>query len=211
MREPKSDEDLMLLITEKSDKQAFDLLYHRYSKSLHYFFYRMLGADSDLADDFLQELFIKVIEKGYLFNKERKFKTWLYFIAGNMCKNEYRRKDNAMKSHEEYTIMSQGQALNIHHGHIDSRSFSRELNECIDNLESIHKEVIVLRYQQELSVKEIAEIIECSEGTIKSRIHYALQKLEKELAHYREGLTIEVPQWSKSSINNNLGYDGEFE
>ena len=87
-----SDEALMSRIA-KGNTAAFELLYDRYSNRMHAFFRRMLGNDSELANDFLQELFMKIIEKPKAFDVERRFSTWIYTVASNMCKNEYRRRE----------------------------------------------------------------------------------------------------------------------
>ena len=80
----------MRLLSE-GKQRAFDELYERYAKKVHYFFWKMLGNDAEKADDFVQDLFLKLIEKPHLFQEEKKFSTWLYAVAGNMCKNEYRK------------------------------------------------------------------------------------------------------------------------
>jgi RNA polymerase sigma-70 factor (ECF subfamily) len=82
-----SDEQLIPLVVTGDDK-AFNELYLRYNQRLLYYFYRMLGNSNDKAQDFLQDIFIKVIDKAHLFDNSRKFSTWIFSIAYNMCKNE---------------------------------------------------------------------------------------------------------------------------
>src|SRR4051794_3865958 len=109
-RSQKTDEELMRLV-QRGEERALTELYHRYSKKLVRYFHRMLWRDDDKAQDFLHDLFIKIIEKPDQFNPERKFSTWIYSAAFNMCKNEYRRqsvrqdarydlKDNDEKNHD---------------------------------------------------------------------------------------------------------------
>ncbi len=73
------------------DTAAFDELYQRYSQRLLYYFYRMLGGDEDRAQDFLQDLFLKIIEKPNQFVSKQRFSNWIFTVTHNMCKNEYRR------------------------------------------------------------------------------------------------------------------------
>ena len=74
------------------DQAAFSELYLRYKSRMYYYFYRMLGNSTDTANDFLQELFMKLIEKPESYNPTYSFSTWFYSVANNMCKNEYRKR-----------------------------------------------------------------------------------------------------------------------
>ena len=90
-----TDQDLVKFIS-KGNEAAFDELYKRYAEQLYRFFYKMLYQDEELAADFCQTLFMKVFDKANSFNPTLKFSTWLYSIASNMCKNEYRRHSRSM-------------------------------------------------------------------------------------------------------------------
>ena len=85
-----SDEQLMARII-KNDAHAFNEIYNRYSHRLLIFFLRALGGHDEKAQDFLQDVFLKIIEKPYMFSVDKKFSTWIFTIANNLCKNEYRR------------------------------------------------------------------------------------------------------------------------
>lgn len=76
-------------------------MYDRYSPRMYRFFFRMLWRDAGKAEDFTQEIFLKIIEKPQLFDPERNFKTWIYTLASNLCKNEYRRPPPPEMSWEE--------------------------------------------------------------------------------------------------------------
>ena len=78
---------------QSGEPRAFEVLYDRYSERLLNYFYRMLGNHRENAHDMLQDLFLKIINKPHLFNPEKRFLTWIYTVAANMCKNEYRRRD----------------------------------------------------------------------------------------------------------------------
>ncbi|MEZ4851233.1 MAG: RNA polymerase sigma factor [Bacteroidia bacterium] len=171
-----SDEELMRLIAE-NDERAFDEIYRRYSDRMLRYFWRMLNQDEEKSQDFLQDLMMKVVEKAHLFNAERRFSTWVYSVASNMCKNEYRSQAvrRVMTRLDDHTEIN---ALELpDEGQIDRKSFEKQLEVELDNLSDNHREVFVLRYQEDLSIKEIGEVMACSEGTVKSRIFYALRKL----------------------------------
>ncbi|MEO0897450.1 MAG: RNA polymerase sigma factor [Bacteroidota bacterium] len=175
-----SDEELMDLVVA-SDEKAFDALYQRYSERMLHYFYRMLNRDEEKAQDFLQDLFIKVLQKNHLYQKGRKFSTWLYSIASNMVKNEYRSLEvrKVMVHMDDLSTLSVGELMDI--GQIDRKRFRRVLEDEVEQLSQKHREVFLLRFRDELSIKEISEITQCTEGTVKSRIFYALKKLAKNM------------------------------
>ena len=166
-----------LLIKGRAD--AFDELYTRYAARLYNYFYRMLYQDRIKAEDFTQDIFLKLIEKPRLFDCNRKFSTWIYTIAANMCKNEYRK--NQVRSimqplRDEDPVDHFSPDLDL-----DSEVFKEALLMAVNELEDHHKECFILRYDQELPIREISEILGCPEGTVKSRIFYSLKKLKKSL------------------------------
>ena len=160
---------------------AFDELYRRYGDRLHYYFYRMLGKDQEVANDFTQDLFMRIIEKARYFDPQQRFSSWLYAIASNMCKNEYRRREYRSKldiTEPEAVFQREGFYLA---SDADRELFSQQLQKALDYLDFKHRQCFVLRFQEELSIREISEIMSCPEGTIKSRIHYTLKKLAEQL------------------------------
>jgi RNA polymerase sigma-70 factor (ECF subfamily) len=179
----KSDEELMSLLT-KGGQSAFDELYSRYSKPLLNFFYRMLNNDREKAEDMLHDLFLKIIEKPERFDQTRTFSTWFYTLAGNMVKNEYRSRE----VQNEYEIQSRNQyveTIEDQTGNIDKQLFNKRLQAEIDNLDPNAKTLFNLRFVEEMSVKQIAEIMESPEGTVKSRLFYITRQLAKKLTKYK--------------------------
>src|SRR5262245_31137130 len=87
----RSDEDLMRLV-QQGASDAFAEIYWRYSTPMVRYFYRMLWKDQHKAQDFLHDLFLKIVERPEHFDVNKKFSTWLYSVAHNMCKNEYRKQ-----------------------------------------------------------------------------------------------------------------------
>ncbi|HHT23780.1 MAG TPA: sigma-70 family RNA polymerase sigma factor [Bacteroidales bacterium] len=177
-----SDEELMSLLIER-EKQAFDELYIRYSKQMLNYFYRMLYFDKERAEDMLHDLFLKIIEKPYLFNTEKKFSTWIYTVAGNMLKNEFR--DVQIHGNHEKAYGNEQETRIENEQKVDSKLFLASLNKELDKFDSELKQIFVLRYFDEMSIKEIAEIANCPEGTVKSRLFYMNKKLSVSLAAFR--------------------------
>jgi RNA polymerase sigma-70 factor (ECF subfamily) len=183
----KKDEELMVLIQSKNS-DAMEELYKRYSKRMLGFFYQMLNKDENKAQDFLHDLFLKCIEKAWLFNPEKIFRTWFFTIASNMCKNEYRLVVAKNAFSQIYIPDVADEEFNIFFSAIDENIIRNHIERSIQMLEPKHKEVFLLRFQEELSVKEISEILEIPEGTVKSRIFNSLKKLQNRLVEFNPKL-----------------------
>ncbi|MDX1912821.1 MAG: sigma-70 family RNA polymerase sigma factor, partial [Saprospiraceae bacterium] len=159
------------------NERAFAVLYDRYGPRMYRYFYRMLWRDKEKAADFTQELFLKIIEKPHLFDPERNFRTWLYSLAINLCKNEYRRPQMPEFPRETPDLWDDSLPE-----WIDQAVFDSCLRKGIDNLNEAQRQCFVLRFQEELSVAEIAQIVACPEGTVKSRLHHAVRQLREIMA-----------------------------
>jgi RNA polymerase sigma-70 factor (ECF subfamily) len=169
-----SDEQLIEIYRSNRDGQgqiALGSLYNRYAKQLLNFFYFTLHNDHDKAQDFVHDLFVKIIEKQGTFDNTQIFKPWIYRIASNMCKNEFR-DDKVIQKYNDY-VLSAAEPMVF----IDETD--KTLRRCISDLSNEQRSLIVLRFKMKLTLREIAEIYECPEGTIKSRLFYAVKELSK--------------------------------
>jgi RNA polymerase sigma-70 factor, ECF subfamily len=181
-----TDEKLIKKIVS-GDHSAFTEIYKRYSERLLYYFYRMLGNSNDKAQDFLQDIFIKLIDKAIMFDESRKFSTWFFSIAHNMCKNEYRRCGTQLHTCIEPlsdTIPDTFPELTCEDSDIDPEMFSKDLFSELDSFDEIHKSVFLLHYREGFSLKDIALALEISEGTVKSRLFYTRRRLSEKLSKY---------------------------
>lgn len=169
---------------QKGREEAFNVLYERYGTKLYTYFWRALAQEKEVAEDFTQQLFLKLIEQRASYDARRTFSTWLYTIASNMVKNEYRRRSRLTKNvsryfqedtHFEIPSLSQ----------LDTEYHQAQLNKAMNQLAEKHRQVFLLRYQEEMSVKAISEVVGCPEGTVKSRLFYAVKYLAKELENIR--------------------------
>jgi len=180
-------DERLLEALPKGEVPAFDELYRRYSKRLLHYFQRMLGGDRAKAQDFLQEIFLKIIEKPHLFQAHQRFSTWLYAIAHNMCKNEYRRLRVRSRATREGGMNGVPPAA-THDALPETLVMQEELLaqvwQALAECEEVQRSTFLLRFQQELSIKEISAILSCSEGTTKSRLFYTLKKLAKSLQEF---------------------------
>lgn len=148
-----------------------------------YFFYLKLNHNSDLANDFLQDLFLKIIENPLSFDCSKKFSTWIYTLALNMCKNEYKKntiRGAKILDFDFNTILDDSISSTILDNN-DRDFFNKQLASELNRLDELHSTTFILRFKQHLSIKEISEIMECSEGTVKSRLFYTIKKLSSSL------------------------------
>lgn len=161
------------------DSAAFNALYQRYSKRLLHFAYRMLNHDQVVAEDVLHDVFLVIAEKPHLFHVEKTFKPWIFAVTANTCKKQFRLPDfleaeehhfNADESHDLVLDM------------LDKPRFKIALKQELQKLKYEHRCTFILRYQEQLSVREIAQIMDCNQGTVKSRIHYTIKRLAEQLA-----------------------------
>ncbi|MFN3918250.1 MAG: RNA polymerase sigma factor [Flavobacteriales bacterium] len=182
------DEELMRKVAS-GNTHAFSELYDRYSNPLINYFYKMLWKERETAEDFMQELFTKIIDRPELFDTSRCFKTWIYSVANNMCKNEYRKREvrsNTVNGLDE-TYRVREHSVN-QAKFTDETMFKTKLGQELDKLEEVQKQTFILRFKHELSIREIAEIMECSEGTVKSRVFYTIKRLAANLEEFRPGV-----------------------
>ncbi|HLP53531.1 MAG TPA: sigma-70 family RNA polymerase sigma factor [Fluviicola sp.] len=173
-----TDEELMKEVIRNHSSLAITELHRRYSRKLLGYFIKMLQRDEDTANDFVQELFLRILEKKHLYDPEKRFYTWLFTIASNMCKTAYRRSPIVALSHDAHEL----QRHTVHGDDLAEKNrFKALLKESLDQLEHHHKTVFVLRYMEQFSLNEIADITETSLGTVKSRLFYATKKMTEHL------------------------------
>lgn len=148
----------------------------------------MFGGDSEKAQDFLQDLFLKIIEKTDQFLARHKFSSWIFTVAYNMCKNEYRRMDVRKIHKDEIDLDSVSTEVeNSYHPieqHVDQNIFENHLMKQLAKMNPAYQTTFLLRFQENLSIKEICGIMECSEGTAKSRLFHTTRKLMNLLKEY---------------------------
>ncbi len=185
-----SDEDLMVQLS-LGEKCAFDEIYLRYSGVLFGYFNKMLWQDKEKAQDMVHDLFAKLIVNPTAFDANRSFKTWLFTIACNMCKNEYKkievRKNVSNSLDQHYSLKSEDNVLNT----VQDKFFKVAFDESMESLDDKHREVFSLRHLQGLSMKEIADVLVINEGTVKSRLFYATKQLAEKLKDY-QSILIEI-------------------
>lgn len=172
-------DEALLPLLKNGQHTAFDELYKRYGQKMFSYFFRMLWKNKELAEDFTQDLFVKLINNADAYLEGRNFSTWLYSIANNMCKNEYR-KQEVRKTHGQlHRVETVSDAVNP-----DMRRFKEAVHNCTNELPEEKKALYILRFQENLSVPDISKIMNIPEGTIKSRIFYLLKEMKEKLKEF---------------------------
>ena len=179
-----TDEELMSEI-QSGNKQAFSEVYDRYSSMAVNFFYKMLWKDREKSEDFMQDLFMKIVHKPEQYDTSRPFKTWLFSVANNMCKNEYRKAEVRVKAAPEIFQNHIKTADNEGEQTGDKKAFMSGLNTALNEMDQVKRSVFIMRFKQGFSIREISEVMECSEGTVKSRIFYTVKQLNNKLADFK--------------------------
>jgi RNA polymerase sigma-70 factor (ECF subfamily) len=179
----KSDEELLHSLG-RGNSSALDELYSRYAKRIVFYCTKML-SDPQKAEDIVHDIFLKIIENPSIVDTQKSFSTWVFSCAYNACKNEYRRRQTKEIPHNELDEHLVQNADFIHD--TDITLFKELLEQSLDELSSEHRTVFVLRYTEDFSLKEIANVTGIPEGTVKSRLYYAVKKLAQQLhsfSHY---------------------------
>lgn len=180
---PQTDVATLIDAHLRGDPRAFGQIVARYQVRLLNFVYRMIG-DRERAEDLVQEAFLRVYRHLDRFDPARKFSTWIYTIASNLAKNELRNRSRAPFVAIDHS--QPGDERNLSSIAFEDRTtrpdtlFERRslkalVDETVARLPSHHREVFVLRELEGKSYEEIAEIMHCNLGTVKSRLNRARQ------------------------------------
>lgn len=191
-RQQEADADFVVVkLVQAGDVAAFDRLILKYRERVFGVIYN-LTANREDASDLTQDAFIKAFQSINRFQGNCSFFTWLYRIAVNttlshLRKNRLRNFFSLEKLHEDGTNAQVIEQLTDKKG-ADRDTYLNELkeklNEALQKLSIPHRTVITLFEIDGLSHSEIAEVMGCSEGTVRSRLHYAKQFLQGELGKY---------------------------
>jgi len=190
-----SDEQLIERCARK-DAEAFEELLRRYRGPLLGFIFGMV-RDFGAAEEVFQDTFLKIYDKADTFREGSRFRTWLYAIAANRARDELRR----LKRRRSLSLDAPlGQEETGTHGDLmessgpgpddlaAAREYGKLLDEKLAGLSRAHREVVILSRLNGLTYKEISRVLGVPPGTVRSRLHYALEHLRREMSRYRPEL-----------------------
>ena len=189
-----SDEELLARYT-KGELTAMEVLLDRYERPLFSFVLRQV-RDRAKAEDLVQESFLRMVEHAASFEGTARLRTWLFRIARNQCIDDARRQVHRRHPSLDAPQGGQPDGASLHERlpagevaadrKLTSKQMGGAMAKAIEALPDEQREVFVLRQVQHLSFKEIADITDVSENTVKSRMRYALERLQSALAEYRD-------------------------
>lgn len=173
-------EQRWLELARKGDQQAFCRLVDAYQRPVISLTYRMLGTVEE-AEDAAQETFLRAWSRLHQYNPEHKFSTWIFSIANHHCIDRLRKRRVSVVSLEDTPVAFsvQGDDDRPEESLIGAES-AQEMQALVELLPPEYRTPLVLRYWQECSYQEIAEVMDLSLPAVKSRLFRARQKLAEE-------------------------------
>ena len=174
-RHERIDDRIDVIQAQLGDDDAFMKLVDRYSGRLLYYIRRLL-EDADRSDDVLQEVWLTVYRKINTLRDASAFSVWLYRTARNRAISLLRDESRYVfvERHDESALVDDDRERLLFDD-ID------KLHRVLTTLSPEQKEAIVLRFFEEMNYQEISEVMGCSMGTVRSRIHYAKQALRRKM------------------------------
>lgn len=177
-----SDADLVQRCLD-GDNTGFDLLVKKYQRQVYSLCYRMLG-DADDASDAGQESFIKAYHALESFRQDAQFLTWMFRIARNACLDSVRRRAvrqaDSLDDDESVARVAASDAPTPEQVSLESDR-NRLLQAAMQELSEVHRAVLVMFHFDGLTIGEISKALGRPEGTVKSDLHYAREKLRRRL------------------------------
>ncbi|HZH32529.1 MAG TPA: sigma-70 family RNA polymerase sigma factor [Pyrinomonadaceae bacterium] len=171
---------------QQGDREAFRLLFETHKDKVYSIALYFFGGDAALASDITQQVFLKLFTRIGQFRRQSEFTTWLYRLTTNTCIDEQRRR-------RRFTPLPETQAAPpVPHATLpaaEARFMQLEIadsvRDAIATLKPKLRIAILLKYFEELSYEEIAEVLDCSKGTVASRLHRGHSILAERLGHLR--------------------------
>lgn len=189
------EDQLLVERSKKGDRDAFEHLVQLYENKVYTIAYRLMGNHADAAD-LAQESFIKIYQALPNFRGDSSFSTWIYHITVNVCRDELRKRQRRPTvSLDEPTGDGNNNTYEIRstapgpEEMLDRSETQAMIQQCLDNLSDDYRTILVMREIQELAYEEIAEILGCSLGTVKSRLSRARQALKEKISKQMELLS----------------------
>jgi RNA polymerase sigma-70 factor (ECF subfamily) len=191
-------DEMLMVRYQRGDREAFAEIVHRYETPIYNFVLRQV-RHGNAAEDVTQDVFLRLVQNAADFKHEARFSTWLYTIARNLCVDHLRKQ-----SHRRHPSLDQppsGDSTgtrpmidNVADGHprasVERTAASGEVAgrivEAVQGLPEEQREVFLLREIANLPFKEIAHITGVGENTVKSRMRYALDRLQEALSEFEE-------------------------
>ena len=178
------EEQTLIKLCQSGDLTAFETLLGNYEKFVYNLCYRYFGNHCDAAD-VGQEAMVRIFKKIKEFNGKSSFKTWLYRVVTNLCMDELRQRKNKPVSLDDmkeqgYEPVTPGLSPEET---VEQQELCRLVLEILTLLSIEHRTVLILKDVEGLEYNEIAAVLGCNIGTVKSRINRAREAFRKRLVN----------------------------
>ncbi len=176
------DEELVALYIDTQQNLYFEEIYERYANKVYRKCYSFVYNQAK-AEDFTHDIFLKLIVKIGTFKESSKFSTWLYSITYNFCMDQIRvnKKNVEVALDGNHDVMDENDEDDLVNMHGD------QLSKTLEKIPSDEKALILMKYQDDFSIKEIADTLNITESAVKMRLLRSKDKLRK---LYLENLVI---------------------
>ena len=185
-----NDEELLMAFNQ-GHADAFAHIMNRFERPLFYYILRRVQHE-ETARDVLQDTFMKLTQHAHRYNADSSLSAWLYTIARNRSIDFLRKKRHREVSLDE--PLGQSEGFSFHQilrdkgpsalDRVEGAEFARRLDDALKEINPDQRDIFILREVHGLKFIEIAETLEISENTVKSRMRYALEALRKHLADF---------------------------
>ena len=187
-----NDEQVLVQRARNGEIGAFCELVELYKKKIYYLSLDLTGNHHD-AEDLSQEVFIKAYRSLKNFRGDARFNSWLYRITVNTFISQRRKKSVAavtlqedFESESSLQYLSESKSSHNPERHAEASLMQQHIDNALQQLTPRERSIFVLRHYNDLPLKEIAQILKITEGTVKSMLFRAIKRLQKELAFYRK-------------------------
>jgi RNA polymerase sigma factor (sigma-70 family) len=153
------------------------LLFERYHKPLFGFLYHSTGQMAQ-SEDMVQTVFYRMLKYRHTFGGDGEFRTWMFHVARNVVNDAFKKNQRTVYKSDLTTLVDAVAETPDVETRIETEHQNEELYQALQMLNYEHREVLILSRFQELSYKEIAEILKTTEGNIKVKVHRAMKELK---------------------------------
>jgi len=182
-------ENRLAQLARSGDRSAFGQLVDLYKDKIFHLAYRMTGSRQE-AEDIVQETFMRVYANLDKYDSRWKFSTWIFRIGNNLCIDRLRKRRPTWSLDAENPDADGGDGyamLPTNDASPEDRmvlsEMQKNIRDAIAQLPDKYRSVVVLRYLQDLSLNEIADILELPVSTVKTRLHRGRESLRRKLEH----------------------------
>ena len=173
-------DDTLINSIRGGDNDSFEVIVERYKIQIYNLMYRYSGSAEDAAD-MTQDVFCRVFERLGQYKNQKSFFAWLYTLVLNYARDWARKRTTREGTIAAFKRENITNETNLPERILEADQQTRGLVAALETLAEDRREMVLLKYRHEHSIKEIAEIFEISESAVKMRLHRALDELGQKL------------------------------